>query len=929
MPAACASVLAVGSLCTGRWCPDVGAGTDTSAVGAAGITSTTADAAARRLAALHDPEDAAARRRRADVGDARPGAGRLRPARSTTPSGSPPTGPAPIATATRSPASASVATAWWRSTSCATGRTTLVAGTTGSGKSELLRTMVASIAADAGPDDVTFVLIDYKGGATFDACRDLPHTVGVVTDLDERLAARAIRSLDAEIRRRERALRDAGAVDLADYRRAPRRDGRTPLPRLVVVIDEFAALAVELPTFLSSLVGVAQRGRSLGIHLVLATQRPAGVVSDDIRANTNIRIALRLNDRHDAIDVVGSAAPAALPRSLPGRAVLRLGPEELVTFQTATSSAIVGRAAGLALVGSAAASAAVGVGDAAASELVTLARAARAAASLCEVSAPARPWLEPLPPRLTGAEPELAADVDGGGRPVGVIDDPDHQRRRPLVWRDDAGSLLVVGATGSGTTSALVSVVVAAAPSSAAIYVIDARGDAALASLGALPACAGVVGLHDAERRGRVVRRLTDELARRRSGRGGGPLLLAVDGLPSLLSALATHDDACRARCMGAPDRRGGGGRHPLRGDRRPAGRAVAVGAGVVRRTVGAPPRRCRRRRHPRAAAPSRARGDCPGGPSSPPAGSRPSSPCSSRGHRTGRARWTPWSRSARSPPSCTRPHCPRRAAWTVRASSASGSTSSPSARRRLTVPDGEHVVVLGPARSGRSTALVRIAAAWRERPPVRVGRRGRGTHRRAAAGVGERPRPGRSWCRRWPRSSRSLDRSAADGHGLIVVDDAERVDDHADALATLIARRDPPRARRLRRATRRAAHDVRTLDGRGPAQSPGPAARARHRRRRRPPRRGAAATYADLGPSRPGVAGGRRRPSSRPGRRRPARRVPPDGDLRDSGARNRADLHENACGNRVSGAQVVAGVRSRRASRQLIRLPVRRIERR
>ena len=231
----------------------------------------------------------------------------------------------------------------------------LVAGTTGSGKSELLRTMVASIAADAGPDDVTFVLIDYKGGATFDACRDLPHTVGVVTDLDERLAARAIRSLDAEIRRRERALRDAGAVDLADYRRAPRRDGRAPLPRLVVVIDEFAALAVELPTFLSSLVGVAQRGRSLGIHLVLATQRPAGVVSDDIRANTNLRIALRLNDRHDAIDVVGSAAPAALPRSLPGRAVLRLGPEELVTFQTATSSAIVGRAAGLALVGSAAA----------------------------------------------------------------------------------------------------------------------------------------------------------------------------------------------------------------------------------------------------------------------------------------------------------------------------------------------------------------------------------------------------------------------------------------------------------------------------------------------------------------------------------------------------------------------------------------------
>ena len=88
-----------------------------------------------------------------------------------------------------------------------------------------------------------------------------------------------------------------------------------------MVIDEFAALAVELPTFLSSLVGVAQRGRSLGIHLVLATQRPAGVVSDDIRANTNLRIALRLNDRHDAIDVVGErgAGGAAHARCPAGR----------------------------------------------------------------------------------------------------------------------------------------------------------------------------------------------------------------------------------------------------------------------------------------------------------------------------------------------------------------------------------------------------------------------------------------------------------------------------------------------------------------------------------------------------------------------------------------------------------------------------------
>ena len=105
-----------------------------------------------------------------------------------------------------------------------------------------------------------------------------------------------------------------------------------------MVIDEFATLAADLPDFLPSLVGVAQRGRSLGIHLVLATQRPAGVVSDEIRANTNLRIALRLQDRADAVDIVGSAEPASFPRGVPGRAMLRLGAGETVVFQTAHSA---------------------------------------------------------------------------------------------------------------------------------------------------------------------------------------------------------------------------------------------------------------------------------------------------------------------------------------------------------------------------------------------------------------------------------------------------------------------------------------------------------------------------------------------------------------------------------------------------------------
>ena len=167
----------------------------------------------------------------------------------------------------------------------------LVGGTTGSGKSELLRSLVAGLAAGTDPRHLTFVLVDYKGGAAFDQCARLPHTVGMVTDLDDQLAERALTALTAELHHRERRLRAAGADNIDDYVRGGPPE---PMPRLLVVIDEFATLAKDLPDFLAALVGIAQRGRTLGVHLLLATQRPAGVVNDNIRANTNLRVALRM-----------------------------------------------------------------------------------------------------------------------------------------------------------------------------------------------------------------------------------------------------------------------------------------------------------------------------------------------------------------------------------------------------------------------------------------------------------------------------------------------------------------------------------------------------------------------------------------------------------------------------------------------------------
>ena len=209
----------------------------------------------------------------------------------------------------------------------------LIAGTTGSGKSELLQTIVASLAVANRPDEMTFVLIDYKGGSAFADCVRLPHTVGMVTDLDPHQVERALASLSAELTRREHILAAAGAKDIEDYQRLVDKRQARPLPRLVIVIDEFASMVRDLPDFVTGLVNIAQRGRSLGIHLILATQRPSGVVSADIRANTNLRIALRVTDTEESADIIGAPDAASIAKSTPGRAYVRLGHASLVPFQ--------------------------------------------------------------------------------------------------------------------------------------------------------------------------------------------------------------------------------------------------------------------------------------------------------------------------------------------------------------------------------------------------------------------------------------------------------------------------------------------------------------------------------------------------------------------------------------------------------------------
>lgn len=398
----------------------------------------------------------------------------------------------------------------------------LIAGTTGSGKSELLRTFLVSAALHHSPERVQFLLVDYKGGAAFGPLSALPHTVGTITDLSGALAPRALSSLRAELRAREAA---------AAARGADRWNG----PALLVVIDELATLVADQPEFVDGLVDLAQRGRSLGMHLVLATQRPAGVVTDAIRANVTMRIALRTTDEQDSRDVVDLPDAAHLPRQVPGRAVIRVGPGQAVRVQTAHGAARLAPTPPVrieALGSGASISTALGEQDstttaAGPTPLELAVRTARAAADLTGWTGGDRPWIDPLPDQvdldqvdLDRVEREGCGSRDGaGGLVIGLVDRPDLRRHDPLVLdlaRD--GNALVVGASGTGRTTTLATIAAAAARQRGRTWqlaVVSAAPErSGTTAIRTWPSVVDVIDVADAERVLRLLRLVAARLDR-------------------------------------------------------------------------------------------------------------------------------------------------------------------------------------------------------------------------------------------------------------------------------------------------------------------------------------------------------------------------------------------------------------------------------
>ena len=218
----------------------------------------------------------------------------------------------------------------------------LVAGTTGAGKSELLQTYVLSMCANFHPYEVGFIIIDFKGGGMANQFKSLPHLNGTITNIDGKQVNRSLMSIKAELMKRQRLFAEAEVNAIDSYIDLYKKGKvEIPLPHLILIVDEFAELKSDQPDFMQELISAARIGRSLGVHLILATQKPSGVVDDQIWSNSRFKLCLKVQDKDDSNEVLKS--PLAAEIREPGRCYLEVGNNEIFQLlQSAYSGAPAG-----------------------------------------------------------------------------------------------------------------------------------------------------------------------------------------------------------------------------------------------------------------------------------------------------------------------------------------------------------------------------------------------------------------------------------------------------------------------------------------------------------------------------------------------------------------------------------------------------------
>ena len=462
----------------------------------------------------------------------------------------------------------------------------LVAGTTGSGKSETLQTWILSLAVNFSPEDVSFFIIDFKGGGMANLFAGIPHLAGLISNLSGNQVRRAMISIKSENLRRQRIFADHGVNNINLYTKLYKNhEAEIAIPHLFIIIDEFAELKREEPEFMQELISVAQVGRSLGVHLILATQKPSGTVDDNIWSNSKFKLCLRVQDRQDSMDMLHKPDAAFLTQA--GRCYLQVGNDEIYElFQSgfsgapyreggeriSSSVALISRSGKTDLVGSRKRAGEKNTpvnGGKEETQLDAVIRYLDDCTNIGHYQRSSQLWLPVLKEHIyLDALGGVSDNWKNNYKPsaigkrwslevtVGMYDDPEEQAQRPLVIKfPDCGHIALCGTVVSGKSTFIQTVVYGLltkySPDELQMYLLDFSSHM-LACYENAPHVGGVVSDSQEDRLDKFFNMLTDILNERRDTLQGGNYTQYVQAygikLPAILIVIDNFA-AFRSKC--------------------------------------------------------------------------------------------------------------------------------------------------------------------------------------------------------------------------------------------------------------------------------------------------------------------------------------------------------------------------------------------